>query len=156
MLKFTAFLLKTQIKKIITILLKEYYIDIRDRQKVINAFREIKPDYVFHLAAQAIVSRSVKDPNFNWETNVIGFLNILGSLSILKNKCTAVLITSDKCYKNFEKKCGYRETDILGGEDPYSASKASAEILFNSYCKTFFLNKKKVIFVLQQLELEMS
>jgi CDP-glucose 4,6-dehydratase len=129
------------VKKFLNI--KEYYIDIRDRNKVHKIFREIKPDYVFHLAAQAIVSKSVKDPNFNWETNVIGFLNILGSLSILKNKCTAVLITSDKCYKNFEKKSGYRETDILGGEDPYSASKASAEILFNSYFKTFFLNKKK-------------
>jgi CDP-glucose 4,6-dehydratase len=122
--------------------IKEYYIDIRNLKKISQKITHIKPDFVFHLAAQATVSESIKNPNFNWETNVIGFLNVLSSLSNLRNKCTAVLITSDKCYKNFEKKSGYRETDILGGEDPYSASKASAEILFYSYFKTFIYKKK--------------
>jgi len=71
----------------------------------------------------------------------MGMLNILEALNKLRNKYTAIIITSDKCYKNLEQKKGYKETDILGGIDPYSASKASAEILFNSYFKTFIENK---------------
>ena len=121
--------------------LKEFYIDIRDRKKLKKTILKIKPDFVFHLAAQSIVYKSIKKPSFNWETNVIGFLNILLSLSELKKKCVGVLITSDKCYKNLERLKGYSEDDILGGEDPYSASKASSEILFNSFFKTFILNK---------------
>ena len=70
-------------------------------------------------------------------------LNILNALIKLKKDCVGVIITSDKCYKNNEQKKGYKETDILGGIDPYSASKASAEILFNSYFKTYIENKKK-------------
>jgi CDP-glucose 4,6-dehydratase len=81
------------------------------------------------------------NPSFTWETNVIGLLNVLESLNKLKKQCIAVIVTSDKCYKNVEQKKGYKETDILGGVDPYSASKASAEILFHSYFKTFIENK---------------
>ena len=92
-----------------------------------------------------MVYKSVQDPRFNWETNVIGLLNLLESVSKLKNKCYGIIITSDKCYKNLEQKKGYKETDILGGIDPYSASKASAEILFYSYYQTFIRNKKKNI-----------
>jgi len=125
--------------------LKEFYIDIRDRKKLKKTILKIKPDFVFHLAAQSIVYKSVKEPAFNWETNVIGFLNILLSLSQLKNKCVGVLITSDKCYKNLERLKGYSEDDILGGIDPYSASKASSEILFNSFFKTFILNKNQYL-----------
>ena len=125
--------------------LKEIYIDIRDKKKFVNIFKKINPDFVFHLAAQSLVYNSIKKPSLNWETNVIGFLNILIALNNLKKKCTAILITSDKCYKNYEKKKGYYETDELGGEDPYSASKASSEILFNSFFKTYIKNQNNYL-----------
>ena len=85
--------------------------------------------------------KSILNPKFTWETNVIGLLNVLEALNKLKKKCTGVIVTSDKCYKNVEQKKGYKESDVLGGVDPYSASKASAEILFHSYYKTFIENK---------------
>ena len=123
--------------------LKSYFIDIRKKKKIEKIILKTKPDYIFHLAAQSLVYKSIEDIQFNWETNVIGMLNILESLNKLKNRCVGVIITSDKCYKNVEQKKGYKETDILGGVDPYSASKASAEILFHSYYKTFIENKNK-------------
>jgi CDP-glucose 4,6-dehydratase len=116
---------------------KNYYFDIRNKKKLQKIILIQKPDFVFHLAAQSLVYKSIIDINFNWETNVIGVLNILEALNKLNKKCTAVIITSDKCYKNLEQTKGYKETDVLGGVDPYSASKASAEILFHSYFKTF-------------------
>ena len=122
---------------------KSYYFDIRYKNKLQNVVIKEKPDYIFHLAAQSIVYRSVLDPKFNWETNVIGLLNLLDSISKLK-KCYGIIITSDKCYKNIEQKKGYKETDVLGGIDPYSASKASAEILFNSYYQTFFAKNQNI------------
>ena len=124
---------------------KSYYFDIRNKSKIAKVIHSEQPDYVFHLAAQSLVYKSVLDPRFNWETNVLGLLNLLESISQLKKKCYGIIITSDKCYKNLEQTKGYKETDILGGIDPYSASKASAEILFNSYYQTFILNKKKNI-----------
>ena len=124
---------------------KSYYFDIRNKIKLQKVILREQPDYIFHLAAQSLVYKSVLNPKFNWETNVIGLLNLLESILKLKKKCYAIIITSDKCYKNLEQKKGYKETDILGGIDPYSASKASAEILFHSYYKTFFLNKKQNI-----------
>ena len=123
--------------------LKSYFIDIRNKKKIEKIIFKTKPDYIFHLAAQSLVYKSIEDVQFNWETNVIGMLNVLESLNKLKNRCVGVMITSDKCYKNVEQKKGYKETDILGGIDPYSASKASAEILFHSYYKTFIENKNK-------------
>ena len=124
---------------------KSYYFDIRDKNKVEKIILKEQPDYIFHLAAQSLVFKSVLNPRFNWETNVLGLLNVLESISKLKKKCYGIIITSDKCYKNLEQKKGYKENDILGGVDPYSASKASAEILFHSYYQTFILNKKKNI-----------
>ena len=118
-----------------------YYFDIINKKKLQKIILTEKPDFVFHLAAQALVYKSIIDINFNWETNVIGVLNILEALNKLDKKCAAVIITSDKCYKNLEQKKGYKETDVLGGVDPYSASKASAEILFHSYFKTFIEHK---------------
>ncbi len=120
---------------------KNYYFDIKNKKKLQKIILTEKPDFVFHLAAQALVYKSIIDINFNWETNVIGVLNILEALNKLNKKCAAVIITSDKCYKNLEQKKGYKETDVLGGVDPYSASKASAEILFHSYFKTFIEHK---------------
>ena len=121
--------------------IKSFYFDIKNKKKLENLILKEKPDFFFHLAAQSLVYRSILNPFFNWETNVMGMLNVLEALNKLKKKCTAVIITSDKCYKNLEQKKGYKETDTLGGVDPYSASKASAEILFNSYFKTFIKNK---------------
>jgi CDP-glucose 4,6-dehydratase len=128
-------LVKTKIK------VKSYYFDIRNKKKLEKVILKEKPDFVFHLAAQSLVYKSILDVRFNWETNVVGLLNVLEALNKLNKKCTGIIITSDKCYKNLEQKKGYKETDILGGVDPYSASKASAEILFHSYFKTFIENK---------------
>ena len=127
-----------------SIKIKSYYFDIRNKAKLQKVIISEQPDYIFHLAAQSLVYRSILNPKFNWETNVIGLLNLLDSILKLNKKCYAIIVTSDKCYKNLEQKKGYKETDILGGIDPYSASKASVEILFHSYYQTFFVNKKKI------------
>ena len=120
-------------------------IDIRNLGLLEKVFKKYKPDYVFHLAGQSIVKKSFTDPIYTWQTNTIGTLNILESLRKLKKKCFVVLITSDKSYKNVEIKRGYKENDILGGHDPYSASKAGAELVIQSYIKSFFpINKTRV------------
>ncbi len=98
---------------------------------------DLKPDYVFHLAAQALVSKSYSDPKTTFETNVMGVLNLLEYLRSTKQKATTIIVTSDKCYKNNNLGVPFVETDELGGIDPYSASKAAAEILINSYRKSF-------------------
>ena len=121
--------------------IKDYRLDITNQSKVRNFFIKIKPHYVFHLAAQSLVKKSYKDPLITWNTNLIGTLNILESLRQLNNNCTAIIITSDKCYLNKEINKGYKETDILGGEDPYSGSKATAEIMVNVYYKSFLAKK---------------
>ena len=125
--------------------MKSFYFDIRNKKKIKNLILKEKPDFFFHLAAQSLVHKSILNPLFNWETNVMGLFHILEALNKLKNKCTAIIVTSDKCYKNLEQLKGYKETDILGGVDPYSASKASAEILFHSYFKTFIEKKNPTL-----------
>ena len=115
--------------------------DITNLKEVKKIFKQFQPDYVFHLAAQAIVSKSFKDPISTFNSNTIGTLNILESLREVK-KCKAVIITSDKSYKNLEIKRGYSEGDTLGGDDPYSGSKGAAELIINSYIKSFFLIEK--------------
>ena len=118
--------------------------DIRNLKLLKKFIKKNQPDYVFHLAAQAIVKKSYSNPIYTWETNTIGTLNILESLRELKKVCSVVIITSDKSYKNLEIKRGYKENDVLGGIDPYSASKASAELAIQSYVNSFlnllFLN----------------
>ena len=121
------------------------FLDIRDEEKVKKVFKEFKPDFVFHLAAQSLVKKSYLKTSYTWQTNLIGTMNVLESLKMMKKKCIAVIVTSDKCYKNLEIKRGYKESDILGGKDPYSASKASAEMLIQSYVSSFFSNKKNTI-----------
>ena len=122
--------------------IKNIKLDIRDLKKLKSTFKSYKPDYVFHLAAQSLVKQSYIDPKYTLETNSIGTLNILESLKIIKSKCIAILITSDKVYKNLELGRGYAESDILGGEDPYSVSKASAELIIQSYINNYFPSKK--------------
>ena len=113
-------------------------IDIRDRDAVEDAIVTAQPDFVFHLAAQALVRRSYDDPIETWQTNVMGTLHVLEALRKLGKPCAAVIITSDKCYDNLEWVWGYRETDAMGGPDPYSASKGAAELAIRSHIKSYF------------------
>lgn len=115
-----------------------HFCDIRNKNSMDTIFQDFKPDFVFHLAAQAIVSTSYSDPLDTITTNVIGTANVLECLRSLENVCTAVLITSDKCYENVEWEWGYRETDAVGGKDIYSGSKGAAEVIFHAYQRSFF------------------
>ena len=120
--------------------IKQYYCDINDFKKTNDLIKKIKPDIIFHLAAQSLVTTSFENPLNTIQTNVYGSAVILKSF--IDNRCKAlVYCTSDKCYKNKEWIFGYKETDELGGIDPYSASKASAEIIFNSFMKSYNINK---------------
>ncbi len=113
-------------------------IDIRDRATLEEAVVTAQPDFVFHLAAQSLVRRSYDEPLETWHTNVLGTLHVLESLRKLDKHCSAVIITSDKCYDNVEWVWGYRETDAMGGPDPYSASKGAAELAIRSHIKSYF------------------
>jgi CDP-glucose 4,6-dehydratase len=99
-----------------------------------------KPDFIFHLAAQPIVSKSYFDPHSTIMSNVIGTTNLLESLRFLEKDCIAIIITSDKCYENIETLWGYKETDKMGGKDIYSASKGAAELIIKSYFESFLKN----------------
>lgn len=113
--------------------------DIRDLPAMQAIIREERPDFVFHLAAQAVVSVSYVDPVETMTSNVIGTMNLLESLRTVDHPCVAVFITSDKCYDNVEWVWGYRETDALGGKDVYSGSKGAAELIIKSYLHSFFM-----------------
>jgi CDP-glucose 4,6-dehydratase len=106
-----------------------------------KTFADAQPEVVFHLAAQALVRRSYSEPKLTFDTNVGGGLNLLEAVRDCPAVRTLVFITSDKCYRNHEWVWGYRETDELGGDDPYSASKAAAELVFRSYAASFFAGR---------------
>lgn len=112
--------------------------DIRDKERLTKFISRIRPDIIFHLAAQSVVRESYVSPEETIETNVTGTMNIMEAVRKLNMPVTMVMITSDKCYENKEWVYGYRENDPLGGYDPYSASKAAAEILINSWRNSFF------------------
>lgn len=114
------------------------YGDIRNLTTVIDALQGVQPDFLFHLAAQSIVSTAYESPVDTITTNTLGTVNILEALRLLNLDCVAVIITSDKCYENVEWVWGYRETDHLGGKDVYSGSKGAAEIAIHSYYHAFF------------------
>lgn len=122
-------------------------INIKNINLVKKIFKECQPDFVFHLAAQSIVKNAFEQPLNTWLTNTIGTVNVLEALREVKKKCIAIIITSDKAYENLEIKRGYNENDRLGGKDPYSASKASADIAIKSYVDSFFSHKKNKIFI---------
>lgn len=115
--------------------------DVRSFDDVYSIVNKIKPDFVFHFAAQSLVRKSYEDPTLTIQTNVIGTMNVLEALRLANHRCNAVVITSDKCYDNVEWIWGYRETDPLGGKDPYSASKGAAELIIKTYANTFFNEK---------------
>jgi len=122
-------------------------LDIRNLKILKKFIKKYQPDFVFHLAAQAIVKAAYENPIQTWSTNTIGTVNILESLRQLKKKCVAIIVTSDKCYENLEIKRGYHENDRLGGKDPYSASKASADIAIRSYISSFFSHKNNNVVI---------
>lgn len=121
--------------------INQHYLNILDYQKLFDVIKLEKPDIVFHLAAQSIVSESYKNPVKTIKTNVIGSMNIL-ELMRLNFFNRLIYVTSDKCYLNLNLKKNYNESDKLGGFDNYSSSKACAEILFHSYNSSFFKLKK--------------
>lgn len=124
--------------------MQDLRIDIRDASTLADAIVLAQPDFVFHLAAQALVRTSYDDPLATWSTNVMGTLHLLDGLRRLDKPCAAVIVTSDKCYDNVEWVWGYRETDGLGGPDPYSASKGAAELAIRSHVKSYFPKGGKV------------
>ena len=115
----------------------DFRIDIRDKDELTKAIHRINPDIIVHLAAQPLVRESYKYPVETFETNVVGTLNVLEATKQLKNLQAVLIITTDKVYKNHNQLRGYVETDELGGDDPYSASKAAADIASQSWIKSF-------------------
>lgn len=121
--------------------IKLKYADIRDYRRLKKIIHQFKPQIIFHLAAQPIIFQSYKDPFQTININSLGTLNVLDICRGVNSIKSIVCITSDKCYANNFSTKGFKETDHLGGSDPYSASKASAEIILNAYKESFFLKK---------------
>jgi CDP-glucose 4,6-dehydratase len=119
--------------------------DISDLKRLNNVFAKHKPEIVFHLAAQPLVRDSYVDPAGTFSVNTLGTVNVLEC--IRRSGCTkaGVLITTDKCYKEKEQQTSYKESDELGGHDPYSTSKAAAELAIDSYRKAFFSGSGKLV-----------
>ena len=112
--------------------------DVRDSALLNDAMQSFQPEYVFHLAAQALVKKSYDDPVSTISSNVLGSAHLLDAVRQCESVRSLVYITSDKCYENVEWVWGYRENDRLGGHDPYSASKAAAEIIFSAFTQSYF------------------
>lgn len=117
--------------------IRHYVGDIRNRERLAEVVDEFRPEIIFHLAAQALVRRSYADPVTTFETNAMGTVNVLDCLRTRPWIEVAVLITSDKAYRNDEWCWGYRETDALGGHDPYGGSKSCADLAAHSYYNSF-------------------
>ena len=118
-------------------IIKQYNGDIRNKDELNNYVQTVKPDFIFHLAAQALVLTSYQEPFDTMTTNVIGTASVCEAIRNITWDCTCVLITSDKAYDNVEWIWGYRETDRLGGKDIYSGSKGAAELVIKSYWHSF-------------------
>ena len=129
-----------KLAKIEEILEKSIYADIRDYERLIKEIKKSKANIIFHLAAQPLVRYSYIKPKETFETNILGTLNILESVRKIKKIKSTVIITTDKVYDTAKTKI-FKETDILGGYDPYSSSKVSCEHLFSSYIHSFFKNR---------------
>lgn len=118
--------------------INESHFDICDSERLRSIVNQAQPEIVFHLAAQPLVRRSYREPLETWRTNVMGTASVLDACRHLSSVRAVVAVTTDKCYENQEWDWGYRETDALGGYDPYSASKAGSELVVSSYRRAFF------------------
>lgn len=112
-------------------------VDIRDSPKLTAAFKEVQPELILHLAAQPLVRLSYREPRFTYETNVMGSYNVLEAAQQLPELRALVMVTTDKVYRNVNRPQGYSEDEPLGGDDPYSSSKAMADLLIQSWVKSF-------------------
>lgn len=119
---------------------QQYELDIRQAIEVAKVLKATQPEVIFHLAAQPLVRRSYSDPLNTWSTNVMGTANVMEACRQTSSVRAILAVTTDKCYENQEWAWGYRETDQLGGHDPYSASKAGSEMVVASYRSAFFCN----------------
>lgn len=122
--------------------ISDYRCDIRDLDSMIKIIADEKPAFIFHLAAQPIVSTSYDEPIETISSNVMGTANILEAVKSSNHSCNLVVITSDKAYSNVEQVWGYKETDQMGGKDIYSGSKGAAELIIKSYYHSFLEDKK--------------
>lgn len=122
----------------------DYRIDVCDGPAVENAVQEAAPEFVFHLAAQSLVRRSYEEPVKTFASNVMGVVHVLEAVRRAGKPCIAVVVSTDKCYENQNRLQGYNELDRLGGHDPYSASKACAEIVTASYRQAFFASTPQI------------
>ncbi len=127
---------------------KSLIFDIRDFNKLKKSVLKINPDIIFHMAAQPLVNIGYKEPRYTWEVNILGSINLLESIRFMDKFCSLVVTTTDKVYLNKELEHGYKETDTLGGHDPYSASKAATELLIESwrlsYCGNLAYQKQNI------------
>ena len=112
--------------------------DVLDSHLLKGELIRFEPDYVFHLAAQSLVRRSYQQPTDTFNVNVMGTINVLEAMRSLEKPCTGIMVTTDKVYENHETGAAFKEDEKLGGHDPYSASKAAAEIAISSYRNSFF------------------
>jgi len=117
---------------------KSIFADLRDYPSLKSAITECQPEVVIHMAAQSVVRRGYEDPIETYSSNVMGTVHLFEALRQLGHQCVVVNVTSDKCYANKEWVWGYRENESLGGHDPYSNSKACAELVMSAYCDSFF------------------
>jgi len=118
--------------------------NICDADKLNEAFQSFQPEYVFHLAAQALVKKSYAEPVETMQTNIMGSVHLLDAVRRCSSVRSLVYITSDKCYENLEWVWGYRESDRLGGHDPYSASKGAAELIFSAFARSYFASRPEL------------
>lgn len=124
---------------------KSHFCDIRDAKLLATLVQSSQPEIVFHLAAQALVRASYRDPVATFATNVMGTVNTLEALRAVESVRAVVVVTTDKVYQNLEHAFPYRETDALGGHDPYSASKAASEIAIASYRASFLADRNVAV-----------
>jgi CDP-glucose 4,6-dehydratase len=125
--------------------MKHFSGDIRDSEAIHNLVERLRPDYVFHLAAQPLVRLSYEKPSETYSTNIMGTVNVLEALRRLESPCIGIMVTSDKCYENREWAYSYREDDPMGGHDPYSSSKGAAELVIAGYRRSYFNGAKSLV-----------
>lgn len=123
----------------------DHRVDVRDRSAVAAIIKQAAPEFVFHLAAQPLVRLSYERPAETFDVNVQGVVNVLDAVRLAGRPCVVVVATTDKCYENTGAAHAYREEDRLGGHDPYSASKAAAELVVSSYRRSFFADCRGVL-----------